>query len=112
MFRLKELRESRGLNQAELGKRFGLSISTISMYESGKREPSFETVVKFANFFGVSIDYLLGQEKSSDIDKIVPKDDEEREFILLLRSSDDIHRRLAAGILQASAKNAQPGKNL
>ena len=102
MLRLKELREERGLSQGELGKMFGLSVSTISMYENGKREPGFDTVVKFANFFGVSTDYLLGLGKPKGTEDFVPRNEEEREFIRLLRRSDDVHRRLAAGILQAA----------
>ena len=61
MLRLKEVRERKGLDQKEVAKQFGLSVSTISLYETGKREPALETVVKFANFFGVTTDYLLGR---------------------------------------------------
>ena len=103
MVKLKELRTNRGLSQKELAEIVGVSNSTISMYEMGQREPDFATVVKFADFFGVSTDYLLGREKeSSEKEEIVPRNDEERTFIRLLRKSDDVHRRLAAGILQAS----------
>ena len=64
MLRLKEIREQRGISQGQLGKAFGLSVSTISMYEAGKREPSLETVVKFADYFNVPVEYLIGQERS------------------------------------------------
>ena len=109
MVKLKELRVSRGLSQKELAELFGVSNSTISMYEMGQREPDFATIVKFADFFGVSTDYLLGRDKkSSGVEEIVPRNDEERTFIRLLRESDEVHRRLAAGILQASAVNTRP----
>jgi transcriptional regulator with XRE-family HTH domain len=41
------------LTQSELGSRLGIAKSTISLYESGKREPDFETLEKFADFFNV-----------------------------------------------------------
>lgn len=57
--RLKNLRLEKKLTQKELGANLSLAESTISLYESAKREPDFETVKKIAAFFGVSTDYLL-----------------------------------------------------
>ena len=56
---IKELREEKKLTQAELGAIFGISGKTISNYEKGDREPSLELVTKFAEYFGVTSDYLL-----------------------------------------------------
>lgn len=58
--RLKEERTSKGLSQEELGKYFNLDKSTISLYESGKRQPDYDTLAAFAKFFNCSTDYLLG----------------------------------------------------
>lgn len=63
--RLKELRQNKGLTQAELGKKLGLHNSTISMYERGEREPDFETLGLIADFFNVDTAYLLGEEFGS-----------------------------------------------
>lgn len=63
--RLKELRLQRGYSQVELGKRLGLSNSTISMYERGERNPDFETLDLIADFFNVDVSYLLGREIGS-----------------------------------------------
>lgn len=57
----KQLRIASGLTQAEFSKRIGISRSTIGMYETGAREPDFETLEKIADFFNVDIDYLLGR---------------------------------------------------
>lgn len=57
--RLKELRENKGLSQKQLANKLDVSQSTVGMWESKKREPNFSTTEKIANFFGVSIDYLL-----------------------------------------------------
>ena len=62
MERLKTLRKSKGLSMKELGSIFGLAESTISLYENGKRQPDKETILKFADYFGVSVDYLLGRD--------------------------------------------------
>lgn len=57
--RLRSLREEKKMTQKELAKLFKIAESTVSMYERGEREPSFELVNKLANFFSVSTDYLL-----------------------------------------------------
>ena len=64
---LKTLRESIGMNQEELSEKFGISKSTIGMYETNKREPNFELLKEFASFFNVSTDYLLEQIKKDDL---------------------------------------------
>lgn len=58
---LKELRTEKGLTQTELTKALGITRSRLSMYETGDREPDFETLELFADFFNVDVDYLLGR---------------------------------------------------
>lgn len=57
----KRLRLSRGYTQAELADALGISRSRIGMYETGAREPDFETLETIADFFNVDTDYLLGR---------------------------------------------------
>lgn len=64
--RLKELRETMGLSQYSFADAFGISQSTIGNWEAGKREPNFDTMQRLADFFGVSVDYLLGRESAPD----------------------------------------------
>jgi len=59
--RLRFLRENKKITQKELAKLINVAESTVSMYERGEREPSFEIAVRLANLFNVSIDYLLGR---------------------------------------------------
>lgn len=75
--RLKELREEKELTQTELGKIFSLSKQTISSYENGGSTPGQETLKKIADFFNVSIDYLLGHTnvRILDIVDIFQSDD-------------------------------------
>ena len=58
--RLRTLRLEKGLNGIELGKMFNFSKSTISSWENETREPSHEILKILANYFEVSLDYLLG----------------------------------------------------
>ena len=58
------LRKREKLSQHELSAKIGISRSAISMYETGKREPDFETLEIFADYFKVNMDTLLG--KASD----------------------------------------------
>lgn len=58
---LKNLRKDRGDTQADLAKYLGISRSAISMYESGEREPDFETLEAIADYFNVNMNFLLGQ---------------------------------------------------
>lgn len=57
----KQLRISSGYTQIEMSQKLGISRSTIGMYETGAREPDFETLETIADFFNVDIDYLLGR---------------------------------------------------
>lgn len=63
--RIRELRRAKGITMKQLGIAVGLAESTISQYENGKRQPDNETLVKLSNFFGVTVGYVLGAEKST-----------------------------------------------
>lgn len=78
--RLSELREKSGLTQKELSSRLGMARTTFSGYENGTREPDHQTLQKFADYFDVSIDYLLGRTD----DKKAILDDQSRSLIDML----------------------------
>ncbi len=58
--RIRNLRTDRQLTQKALGAVIGVNPATVSLYESGHRQPSQEILVTIAKFFDVSVDYLLG----------------------------------------------------
>lgn len=60
MNRIKEIRKRKGITLEKLADKLNLAPSTISQYETAKRQASYETLVAIAKFFDVSIDYLLG----------------------------------------------------
>ena len=66
--KVKKLRIDRGLNQTALAERLGVRKSIISAYESQMRMPSLEMLVKIALEFSVSVDWLLGLERTKSID--------------------------------------------
>ena len=66
--RLKTLRATNGLTQADLAKRLNITKSVVSYYERQERSPSPDVLVKIANVFHVTTDYLLGIEKKKSID--------------------------------------------
>lgn len=70
--RIKHLRKEMNLLQKDLAEKLNLTQQTISLYESEKRQPDYETLQKIADFFNVSIDYLLGRtdEKKIILDSV------------------------------------------
>lgn len=62
---LKELRLQSGMTQKDLATKIGVTKSVISYYELSERSPSPEVLIKLANIFHVSTDYLLGIESKS-----------------------------------------------
>ncbi len=62
-YRLRELRLSKQMTQAQVAKRLNLSKTTISGYENNIKTPSIDVLVRLANLYGVTSDYILGIEK-------------------------------------------------
>jgi transcriptional regulator with XRE-family HTH domain len=61
--RLKELRESRNLSQSKLATDLGVNRGTYAHYEIDKRRPDYETLIKIADYYNVTTDYLLRGRK-------------------------------------------------
>ncbi len=61
--RLRFLREERKLGQKEVGDLLDVSVSSVGKYENGERTPSPDTIIKLADFFDVSADFLLGRSE-------------------------------------------------
>lgn len=63
---LKKLREERGLTQSDLADKLNIARPTLTKYERNEREPKFGTLLKVAEFFNVSVDFLLGRTTIKD----------------------------------------------
>ncbi|EDN8735510.1 TPA: helix-turn-helix domain-containing protein [Listeria monocytogenes] len=64
---LKKLRNKAGKTQEDIAKILGISRGAYSHIENGRNEPDIETIVKLAEIFEVSTDYLLGRDDNSDL---------------------------------------------
>lgn len=74
--KLKELRKAKGWTQSELANKIGVQREQVSAYERGKYLPTTECVLKIANLFEVSIDYLLREDEGKQIVQRVIRDKE------------------------------------
>ncbi len=87
---LKQLRKDRKVTQTELGNYCGYSHVAVVKWENGQREPSIETLTKIADFFDVTLDYLLGRTEPKPLteiqrelaDKVSLLSDEQAQVIL------------------------------
>ncbi|MCU5101272.1 helix-turn-helix domain-containing protein [Bacillus cereus] len=68
--RLHTLRKERKLRQEDMANQLGIARTTYAMYEQGNREPDYNTLIKLATFFEVSIDYLLGTTEMRQVTNI------------------------------------------
>lgn len=96
--RLKEIREARGITQRQAAIDLNMSPTVYNRYENGLREPSNVVLIAIANYFGVTIDELLGREQSP------PPDDWDVESAF---SDDDSIRIMARGMGRMSPENRQ-----
>jgi len=67
--RIKMLREKQGLSQEELGKVIGVKRFAIYSYEKGKSYPEAKSLVGLADYFDVSIDYLMGRTDKPEVNR-------------------------------------------
>lgn len=67
MFRLKKLRKERHISQVRLAMELNMSQNTISRYETEEREADYKTLIAIADYFNVSIDYLLGRTENPEL---------------------------------------------
>ena len=67
--KLKELRKSKKISQLKLAMDLNMNQNTVSRYETGEREADYATLIKIADYFGVSIDYLLERTDNPKINK-------------------------------------------
>ncbi len=67
--RLKEIRKAKGISQLKLALEMNTSQNTISRYETGEREPGINELIKLADYFNVSVDYLLERTDNPNLQK-------------------------------------------
>ena len=66
--RIREIRQSRGMSQVELGKRIGVSKQSVSNWENENIQPSIDMLIRIAKVFSVTTDYLLSLDTRNFIE--------------------------------------------
>ncbi len=67
--RLKELRKNKKYTQIKVAIDLNMNQNTVSRYENGEREADYKTLIKFADYYNVSIDYILERTNNPNINK-------------------------------------------
>lgn len=101
--RLEALMESRGYNIQTLSAEVNITTAALSRYLSGKRTPDLRYVVKLAEYFGVSIDWLLGL--NGDKYEVLPQEIQDFAYLYSLATPDD--RRVVQVILNKYRKTEE-----
>lgn len=101
MLRIRELREIKGISMKEAAKLLDLPYTTYVNYEKGLREPTSELLIQIADFFDVSIDYLLGRSSDSVPISTESASFNERRSKNLIGASQDLNYN----ILRIAARN-------
>ena len=87
--RIRELRKAKKVTMKELGNMIGVAESTMSLYETGKRKPDPETLSRLADYFNVSVDYLLGRDEEQPQAALSPADRQRRDVEAMLRAMSE-----------------------
>ena len=68
---LLDLREDRDISRKDFAMVLNISVSTLGMYEQGRREPNIDMLIKIANYFDVSIDFLVGRSFKNENNEVL-----------------------------------------
>lgn len=85
---LKDLRKEKGISQETIANELHISQKAYSYYERGEREPSIKTLIDIADFFNVTIDYILGRETK----KFYSLENEERNIIDKYKKLNNVNK--------------------
>lgn len=108
--KLRELRELNNFTQAEVAKRIGITRFTYSNYENGKTQPDFNTLIKIADLYNVSLDYLLGRQFGDRIDKATLTTNQQKMLEFILDHDDKMNEDLLNVLYGFANSKNQKGK--
>lgn len=117
MERLKQLRTDAGMTQRDIAQMLGVDRTTYVKYENGSSDPSTATLIRLADYFGVTVDYLIGHDVSQPARVVsTPKvSDSDLELLKKFHALNDVDRArilnmldfdYRAAISQESAKSS------
>lgn len=117
MNRIAELRKEKNMSQISLGMRLNVSQKMISAYENGKNEPSIDLLIRMADIFNVSIDYIVGYSESRYPEYQLPDTDFSSPARLdihrLFKDLSDRNKWIAQGVLLGllASQQEEPGSD-
>ncbi len=96
---LKNLRMQNNLSQQQLAKTLGIKQNTLSNYENGITQPDLNLIIKISDFFGCSIDYLLGHQTKNTVylDSLT---ENQKEAISLIKTLSDRETAKVIGYIE------------
>lgn len=100
MNRIAMLRKKQNLSQKELGSIIGVAQNTISNWENGNREPDFNTALRIANYFHVSVGYLLGQDEEKPPAESEELSDDELRLLSAYRAASGKRKEAVLDLLE------------
>ena len=115
MQNMRLLRKQKSKTLDEMAQDFGTSEQVLSRYERGEREPDFEMLVKFADYFGVSVDYLIGRKGASAApfgSAVSQLTEEESELLQNYRRVSENSKRNIFSLAEVLANAEDPARNV
>lgn len=103
--RIKTMRQSRRMTQADLARAINQSASSITMYECGRREPDFETLEALADVFNVSLSSIVSDDTCSTYSPIFETDPHIRTVSGMMENMDEAQKRQIVAIVRAVVSN-------
>ncbi|MBD8941768.1 MAG: XRE family transcriptional regulator [Clostridiales bacterium] len=120
--RLKSLRKKCGYTQVALAETLGVSKGTVAMWETGKRTPDFETLIRLSDLFDVRTDYILGKSNDSSSAKLSDDDIEQlgrwelesvyTDFMKLYLSLDSFGQKDVENLIKSEAQRCKEQNTL
>ena len=99
---LVKLRKDKKMTQEEIAKELNMTQSTYQHYENGRAEPSIDTLCKLADYYHVTLDYIVGRKFVLDIGYL---SDEQKEIVRLIQKLDDVSLQPVKALLQSMVDN-------
>ena len=101
---IKEIRVRKNLTQLQVANALGVSSVVYSRYETGNRQPSVDALIRLADLFGVTVDYLLGRQEIEDS----TLSEYEIQLLVASRNADERAKEDALNMLLAHAVDIKP----
>lgn len=109
--KLKNIRKENNLLQKDIAKEINIAIQTYAKYEQGKAQPDIETLKNLADFYNVSVDYLIGRADEDNIVQIYNDLSEDEEHLIsIIRKLNDLNKEIIYQFAEFTLKQQMENK--